>query len=235
MMLFYDINLQKVKSHVKSMLYFHAFWNRELKPELGNDFVILPFVTGKGRYLGMNMGVITNPLYQRSWWGEGEVKVYLDGDRDLPTLNGTGTEDYIGTGWGQGAYSHDFQGCLIADTIAGEWALYRYHIPDPVYFKKDCRVTIQLIGGDKLSKVQEYKADGAPLIPISVAADNVFVKLLEKDKYLSLGDSSFNNGWVNFYRQDDVSATAYFYLDKPDHDLPSLPSIQLRTFKMTSE
>lgn len=228
MMLFYDINFQQVKSHGKDVLYFHAFWSRDLKPTLGKDYVILPTVSGRGRYLGMNMGVVTNPVYQKSWWGEGEVKIYLDGDTQLPTLNGTGTEDYIGTGWGQGKYANDFQGCLVADTIDGAWALYRYHIPDPVYFRKDCKVTIQLIGGDMLAKVREYNRKGAPLIPVSVAGDNVFVKLLENEKPLSLEDTSFPEGWVNFYRQDDVSATAYFYLDKPDHNLPALPSAELR-------
>jgi hypothetical protein len=229
LMLFYDINFQQVKSLASDALYFHAFWSRDLKPALGKDYSILPMVSGKGRYLGMNMGVITNPVYQKSWWGEGEVKIYLDGDKELPTLNGTGTEDYIGTGWGQGKYAHEFQGCLVADTLAGAWALYRYHVPDPVYFRKDCRVTIQLMGGDMLPKVREYKQKGAPLLPVSVAGDNMFVKLLEKEKPLSLDDASFPAGWVNFYRQDDVSATAYFYLDTPDHKLPALPPVQVRT------
>ena len=85
-----------------------------MKTTLGKDFEILPTVKGKGRFLGMNMGIITDPLYQNSWWGEGEVKIYLDGDSDLPTLNGTGTEDYIGTGWGQGLFTHLYQGCLVA-------------------------------------------------------------------------------------------------------------------------
>ena len=53
---------------------------------------------GRGRYLGANIGVIADrERYGQTWWGEGEVKVYLDGDTELPTLCGTGTEDYIGT------------------------------------------------------------------------------------------------------------------------------------------
>jgi hypothetical protein len=228
-MLFYDINFQQVKSHGSEVLYFHAFWSREMKPTLGKDFEILPKVRGNGRYLGMNMGVKTDPSYQKSWWGEGEVKIFLDGDGEFPTLNGTGTEDYIGTGWGQGKYAHEFQGCLVADTLTGEWALYRYHIPDPVFFKIDCSVTIQLMGGDMLPKVREYKRKGASLQPVTVATENDLIKLLEYEKPLSLDDSSFPDGWVNFYRQDDVSATAYFYLDKPDHNLPTLPSVEKRT------
>jgi hypothetical protein len=65
------------------------------------DFQILPEVSGKGRFLGSNIGINANPAYKNYWWGEGEVKMYLDGDTDLPTLVGTGTEDYIGTAWGQ--------------------------------------------------------------------------------------------------------------------------------------
>ncbi len=228
-MLFYDINFQKMAALDKDVLYFHAFWSRDRRPTLGKDFEILPRIQGNGRYLGMNMGVITDPLYQKSWWGEGEVKVFLDGDGELPTLNGTGTEDYIGTGWGQGKYANDFQGCLVADTLTGEWALYRYHVPDPVYFNKDCRVTIQLMGGDMLPRVREYKRNGAQLIPVTVSTENDLVKLLDREKPLSLDDATFPGGWVNFYRQDDISATAYFYLDKPVHNLRPLPSVEERT------
>jgi len=230
-MLFYDINFQRVKSHPANTLYFHTYWSRKPKSELAKDFELLPPVSGKGRYLGMNMGVITDPIYQKSWWGEGEVKIYLDKDGELPTLNGTGTEDYIGTGWGQGVFAHNYQGCLVADTAKGHWAFYRYHIPDPVYFQKDCRVTIQIMGGDMLPKVREYKANGAALIPVSVAGDNMFIKLFDEPKQRNLDDKDFPHGWVNFYRQDDVSATAYFYLDKPTSQLPAIAPVQERIIK----
>ena len=177
-MLFYDINFQQVRSHGEDVAYFHAYWSRALKTELGKDFEVLPTVRGKGRFLGMNMGIITDPLYQNSWWGEGEVKIYLDGDGDLPTLNGTGTEDYIGTGWGQGLFTHLYQGCLVADEKTRQWAFYRYHVPDPVYFGKDCKVTIQIMGGEMRDKVREYAKNGAPLIPVTVSGKE-FTKLLE--------------------------------------------------------
>lgn len=232
--LFYDVNFQQVKAHDADVLYFHAFWSRNAKPELGKDFDIMPKVSGKGRYLGMNMGVITDPLYEKSWWGEGEVKIYLDGDSELPTLNGTGTEDYIGTAWGQGTFSHQYQGCLVADEANRQWSFYRYHIPDPVYFKADCRVTIQLMGGDIMPNVREYVRKGAKLIPVTVSGKN-FVKLFEMNPAPKLMDKDFPDGWTNFYRSDDVSATAYFYLDRPATDLQTLVPVQQRTYEMSDK
>lgn len=227
--LFYDVNFQQVKAHGPDVLYFHAYWSRVEKTELAEDFIILPNVKGKGRYLGMNMGIITDPLYEKSWWGEGEVKIYLDGDKDLPTLNGTGTEDYIGTGWGQGAFAHDYQGCLIADEPGRQWAFYRYHIPDPVFFSKNCEVAIQIMGGEMTDKVRSYAKNGAQLIPVTVATEKSFVKLFETSPVPKLTDENFPQGWTNFYRSDDVSATAYFYLDSPVNGLPALPSSASRS------
>jgi hypothetical protein len=226
--LFYDINFQQVRQHDSDVMYFHAYWSRSMKPALGKDFEILPTVKGRGRYLGMNMGVITDSLYGKSWFGEGEVKIYLDGDSDLPTLNGTGAEDYIGTAWSQGFFVNQFQGCTVADKPKRHWAFYRYHVPDPVYFSGDCKVTIQLMGGDMRDKVREYARKGAPLIPVTVGYEKGFVKLLEKSPVPDLMDQDFPNGWTNFYRQDDVSATAYFYLETPQSELPALADKNLR-------
>lgn len=226
--LFYDVNFQQVKNHGTDVLYFHAYWNRIEKTELSKDFVILPSVKGKGRFLGTNMGIITDPLYEKSWWGEGEVKIYTDGDSDLPTLNGTGTEDYIGTGWGQGLFTHQYQGCLVADEPTRQWAFYRYHIPDPVYFNSNCKVAIQIMGGEMTDNVRRYARNGAPLIPVTVAGEKEFIKLLELKPVPSLHDESFPKGWTNFYRSDDVSATAYFYLDSPVNGLPVIQPVTVR-------
>jgi hypothetical protein len=234
-MLFYDVNLRKVPAWGDEVLYFHAFWRRDPETTLKVDHEILPRVEGRGRYLGANLGVVANPAYEGSWWGEGEVKVYLDGDGDLPTLVGTGTEDYIGTGWGQGAYAHRFQGCLIADTEKDHWAFYRYHVPDPVYFASDCRVTLQQIGGNQKPVVIGLLDEGAPLIPITIHEVDTLHLLLDKDPVPDLTDPDLPDGWANFYRSDDVSSTAYFYLDRPTSGLPALQPVSERVAGLPEE
>jgi hypothetical protein len=144
---FYDVDYT-IGEHLPSgILYFHAYFHRENPTVEKQDFEILPKVHGKGRYLGCNIGVIADQKkYDKKWWGEGEVKAYIDGDDQYPTLCGTGTEDYIGTGWGEGRYDNLYQGCILADGDKYHYCFYRLHIPDPVYFQTDARVTIQQIG-----------------------------------------------------------------------------------------
>ncbi|MCK5134909.1 MAG: DUF2961 domain-containing protein [Bacteroidales bacterium] len=235
LMIFYDINYTVTKSPDPNSLYFHCYWNREIKTELGRDFEILPTVAGKGRFIGTNIGVVDDSAYQGRWWGEGEVKVFLDGDTDYPTLVGTGTEDYIGTGWGQGIFRHRFQGCLIADKDKHEWAFYRYHIPDPIYFHSDCKVTIQQIGGDFRPKAVELQKTGVAMTPISIHSALEFIKLLEMDPVPDIDDETLPDNWTNFYRQDDWSAAAYFYLDKPESNLPDIAPVEKRIEGLTKD
>lgn len=230
--LFYDVNLVKTDHNEKEILYFHAYWNRDSKTGLKEDFKVLPRVEGKGRFLGTNIGVLTNQMYEDTWWGEGEVKIYLDKDTEYPTLVGSGTEDYIGTAWGQGTFDHLYQGSLIADKEEGVFAFYRYHILDPVYFYDDIKVTIQQIGGAPKEKVRELMAKGAELIPLTVDHAPHFTRLLEMSDPPDIGDPEFPEGWTNFYRRDDVSSTAYFYLDKPANNLPALEEVDKRVERL---
>jgi D-arabinan exo alpha-(1,3)/(1,5)-arabinofuranosidase (non-reducing end) len=82
--LFYDVDFETVKPLPEDALYFHCYWNRQVRTQLGEDYQILPQVTGRGRLLGVNVGVLSSPDYGDSWWGEGEVKMYLDGDDQHP-------------------------------------------------------------------------------------------------------------------------------------------------------
>ncbi|MEN8250233.1 MAG: glycoside hydrolase family 172 protein [Bacteroidota bacterium] len=233
-MIFYDIDYTISPNPIDKLLYLHAYWSRIERTEPGKDFEILPKVEGTGRFIGTHIGLITNPDYEDSWWGEGEVKFYLDGDGEFPTLVGSGTEDYIGTAWGQGTFNHRYQGCLIGETATGKWSFYRYHIKDPVYFYTDFKATIQILGGFPKDRVQAFIDKGVDLIPVSVQKDlegeNVFVALRENPnlKLSDVKDERVKDGWTNFYRSDDVSATAYFYLNKPQSSLPELGDIELR-------
>lgn len=226
--LFYDVDLL-MEPHGANMLYFHTYWSRANPTTLAEDFKILPEIEGKGRYLGTNIGILTNDKYPGSWFGEGEVKIYLDGDTEYPSLVGTGTEDYIGTAYGQGTFAHRYQGSPVASPETGEYAFYRYHIPDPVYFRKSILVSIQQIGGAMKDVVRDYLQNGAPLIPVSLANDQGFTMLFGQGHSKSLDDPELPDGWVNFYRRDDVSATAYFYMDKPSNELPPLPPSAVRS------
>ncbi|HEX8641868.1 MAG TPA: glycoside hydrolase family 172 protein [Allosphingosinicella sp.] len=229
-LIFYDIDYRLLPAQPDEALYFHAWWSRDRATELGRAFRILPRVQGRGRFLGMFTTVFTAPVYERSWWGEGEARLYLDGDREHPTLVGTGAEDYIGTAWGQGAFIHRFQGAPVADEPNGRWTFYRFHVPDPVFFHRDIEVTLQQIGGWPKGEVMRLQRQGAPLIPVTVdpGSRRGFRQLLAGDPAVPLTDPSLPDGWTNFYRSDDVAAVAYFYLDRPENGLPRIAPVAER-------
>ncbi|MES2329941.1 MAG: glycoside hydrolase family 172 protein [Bacteroidota bacterium] len=224
--LYYDIDFISLDKPQKDVLYFHANWNREIKGLAEKDFEMLPRVEGKGRFLGVNVGVNVDSSYGTTWWGEGEVKMYMDGDKELPTFNGTGTEDYIGTGWGEAVFMHQYQGCMVADEKKKQYSFYRFHVPDQIYFYKDFKATLQKMGGGDDEQVKQLKEKGVVLQEISVITRNGFARLV--DKPVAMTDPNFPKGWVNFYRVDDYSATAYFYLDKTSSNLPELVNVKER-------
>jgi hypothetical protein len=228
-LLFYDIDLTKEAKQGKNAAYFHAFWKRDPYTKLGQDYELLPRIKGRGRYLGATLGVQGHPQYHGAGWGEGEVKMYLDGDVKLPTISGTGTEDYIGTGWGMGKFTDLYQGCTVSDEKTHSWAFYRLHVPDPIYFERYCRVTIQDIGGDPTADLRKLVAAGAEMKLVSVAFGNRLVRLLDAPKFPKINDPKFPlNAWINFFRRDDYSSVAYFYLDRPTTDLPPLAGVEQR-------
>lgn len=184
---FYQIDYQ-LREMPAGYAYFHAQFRRSNPLPYKEDHVILEHVQGKGQYVGTYLfwGVNNN-----GWWGEGEVKFFLDGDGEFPTICTTGTEDYFG-----GSYNFDTGGqyqefCTpyagLAKVVRGDglygsqqrFSLYRWHILDAIYFDRDIRVTVQALGW-------------------------------RKDKrYLPL--------------QDDISSTAYFYLESPMDIRGTLP------------
>ena len=139
--LFYQIDYTAGDKHAKDVGRLHVLFRRENPTTLKQDFELFPQRQGKGRFIGSLMGIRS---LADGWWGEGEIKVYLDGDREFPTLCGTGSEDYVGLSWGMQQTPFLYNGCNLNQK--GFVSMYRWHLPDPVYWQKRCRVTIQQIG-----------------------------------------------------------------------------------------
>jgi hypothetical protein len=141
-----DLTLQDVPDDLGRL---HAAFRRENPTTMGRDFVIADGLAGPGRFAGCVVGV--RVLDEGLWYGEGEVKAYLDDDAELPTICGTGLEDYVGTAWGMGAHHAPYAGSPLEVRTPGQaqpafLGFYRWHMPDPIVFRRDLRVTIQQIG-----------------------------------------------------------------------------------------
>ena len=138
--------------------YFHAQFRRTNPLPYMEDYTILDGVKGKGHFVGTYMAWGVN---NTGWWGEGEIKFFMDGDSEFPTICGTGTEDYF-----CGSYNFDVKGqyteyCTpyagLAKVIRPNgtyesqqrFSLYRWHIMDPIRFDSDLKVTIQALGWRK--------------------------------------------------------------------------------------
>jgi len=134
--------------------YFHAQYRRT-NPNTTSDYTIIDNIKGKGQFVGVYMAWGVN---NNGWWGEGEIKFFMDGDKKFPTICGTGTEDYF-----CGSYNFDRNGQYkeFCTPYAGlhqvirpdgtykaqqRFGLYRWHIKDPIRFEKDLRITIQDLG-----------------------------------------------------------------------------------------
>lgn len=135
--------------------YFHAQFRRTNPLPYKEVYTLLDGVTGPGHYVGTAMGWGIN---NNKWWGEGEIKFYMDGDDAFPTICGTGTEDYFGGAWNWDVagryrpYTTPFVGMHWVIHPDGLYAaqhrhaMYRWHVMDPIRFSEDLRVTIQALG-----------------------------------------------------------------------------------------
>ena len=128
--------------------------------------MIIDGVRGRGRYVGTFLAWTQR---NKGWFGEGEIKFFMDGDKAFPTICGTGTEDYFCGSYG---FARSFSGPYTGTTLPANenapppslWSLYRWHIMDPISFKQDLRVTIQALGweGSKYKKLADDVSFGAP-------------------------------------------------------------------------
>ena len=139
----------------KNASYFHAQFHRTNPLKYKDVYTIVDQIKGKGQYVGTYLAWQVN---NNGWWGEGEIKFFMDGDKTFPTICGTGTEDYF-----CGSYNFDRNGkytefCTpytgLHQVIRPDGAyrsnqrfgLYRWHITDPIRFENDLKVTIQALG-----------------------------------------------------------------------------------------
>lgn len=168
---FYQIDYTEYDALPADTMRFHAQWRRERVTELARDYVVLDGVHGRGAYIGTYLALTA---LESRWWGEGEVKMYIDGDDRYPTWCSTGAEDYFGGAWSFADFDehgrmHEQTFCapyvgfpfysqrLASHRESAYWdvntpvtrGLYRWHIPDPIYFEHDLRVEWQQIGTEE--------------------------------------------------------------------------------------
>lgn len=170
--------------------YFHAQFRRVNPLPYKQVYTLIDGVKGKGQYVGAYMAWGVN---NNRWWGEGEIKFYLDGDTDFPTINGTGTEDYFcGSHNFENPNTHQYQEFTtpysgLHQVIKPDglyesqqrFGMYRWHLRDPIRFERELRVTIQALG---------WRAEG---------------------KYLPL--------------TDDIASVVFWYQAEPHQPFPKLP------------
>jgi len=199
-MLFFQIDYSLVPELADDVAYFHVQWCRENPTTEKEDYTIVDGIEGEGHFVG---AYLAWTALENNWWGEGEVKAYIDGDEAYPTICGTGTEDYVGGAWcfteptdstegvpSPKTYSTPFMGYPLHDDGSDgqgrppRHGMYRFHIPDTIRFSEELRVTVQQIGHD---------------------------------------------GRQLFERSDDVSSVAYWYQREPHAAFPELPDQPERT------
>jgi hypothetical protein len=189
--LYYQINYA-LNDVPEDAAYFHAQFRRVNPLPYKEVYTILDNVEGRGHYVGTYMAWGVN---NNGWWGEGEIKFYMDGDGEFPTICGTGTEDYFCGSYNfENQKTHQYQ--EFTTPYAGmpqvirpdgvyraqqRFGLYRWHLTDPIRFEKDLRVTIQALG---------WRTNG-------------------HQRYLPL--------------QDDIASVAFWYQTLPFNRFPDLP------------
>jgi hypothetical protein len=197
MVLYYQVDYL-VTEVPANAAYFHAQFRRVNPLPYKGVVTLLDSVRGKGQYVGTYLAW---GVHNNGWWGEGEIKFYMDGDKDWPTICGTGTEDYFCGSYDFDTHTRNAAGANeshytefnspysgLAQVIKGDghydvaqrFGLYRWHIADPIRFEKSLRVTIQALGW----------RDGGRYLPL----------------------------------QDDISSTVFWYQTEPHGVFPVLPS-----------
>ena len=152
---YYQIDYQKLEDPISTDVgYFHAYWHRDVCTDYDSNFTILN-TKGHGHIVGVNMSIQS---YDHTFsFLEGDEKVFVDGEKK-PSIHGTGTEDYFSSGWyfNKGEYAGPYNGLVLKDDSLGRISAYRFHIMDPIPFKKSINFTIE--HGDNNKDVADYSS-----------------------------------------------------------------------------
>ena len=138
---YYYIDYRELSGLPQDTPYFHAQYRQEMPCLPGKNYLICE-ATGRGHYVGCNLSIFQTAM---GWWGEGDDMIYVDGV-ESPTLYGTGSEDYFSDAWGMREDENLFYGCPLQESdflIGSKATVYRFHVPDPIPFKKSILVTIE--------------------------------------------------------------------------------------------
>ncbi len=156
---YYQVDYTEVDALPADLGYFHARYNRAFPEQLGQDYVILD-TEGQGQYVGTVMSVQSRSPY---WFGEGDARIYVDGDT-VPTIQGTGTEDYFLMAWGLDQESFPYYGCTwLSDdpsNLGMRATMYRWHIEDPIRFTKSLRFEMEHTGWMSADETETGEVDG---------------------------------------------------------------------------
>jgi len=138
--IYYQVDYTIGDRHPADVGRLHVLFSRQNPTTLKTDLELLPQRAGKGRFIGALVGV---RAFTDDWWGEGEIKVFMDGDEAFPTICGTGTEDWACLSYGLQQTPFLYHGANLSQGRFNSF--YRWHLPDPIYWRESCRVTIQQI------------------------------------------------------------------------------------------
>lgn len=156
---YYHIDYTEEDSLPAETAYFCAQYNQAFPETLGADYLIAD-IQGQGHYVGTVMSARSRSPF---WFGEGDARFYIDGETK-PSIQGTGTEDYFLMAWGLNPASFPYYGCtyMTADfeDLGAEYTLYRWHITDPVRFRKSLRFEIEHTGWITGDETESGKTEG---------------------------------------------------------------------------
>jgi len=206
LILYYQINYSLMQVP-DDAAYFHAQFRKVDNLPFKQDYTIVDGIAGRGHYVGT---YLAHAAKSPGWWGEGEIKFFMDGDTKFPTICGTGEEDYF-----CGSYGYEMRGSGRSESYTNfstayagfhhvidpnlrrkerRFGQYRWHITDPIRFEKDLRVTIQCLGWREGGRYLPLRDDLASVAYWYQTEPHIpFPELPENDKLILINSDPVNH------------------------------------------